>query len=851
MKTELLAPGGSVEGIRAALAAGADAVYTGGALFGARAYARNLDQKELQEAIDYCHLHGRKLYLTVNTLLKEEEITKRLYDFLLPLYRHGLDAVLVQDLGVLRLIRREFPDLNIHASTQMSVQSVQGASFLQRMGLTRIVPARELSLEEIRAIHDQCPIEIETFIHGALCYCYSGQCLLSSLIGGRSGNRGRCAQPCRQRYRLENEKGVLESKNGPYLLSLKDICTLDLLPDLVEAGICSFKIEGRMKSPAYAAGVTEVYRRALDLYSKTGKEGYSVPEEDRRMLMDLFNRGGFSAGYYQCGHGRDMMSMKRPSHAGTAAVRVKRSDGRTLTGTALEELWAGDSLLAGKDAGGDDLQVTVDQHVASGKTFSLKLPDFTRRTGSGTGNKKAFRFREGQILQRVHCTKLLEDLEKRWMQVELCEKIKGKFILTTGQPAILELSATAPLPAIGQSEGALSRPAAGQAITAVCTGDVPECARSEGLKEADIRRQLEKTGGTPFVFEELEIVLDDHLFMPVSRMNQLRREALAVLEQKLLSSRRRETPLHAEKAGGAQTDGGIQAAGEARQQETELPAYEAQRVRRPAVYCAVYTPQQLEALLDIDETGVFFLDSLYYMDHPGASWEEDAGKVHRSGRKAVLMLPPLWRSRVQDVFSRVFTDRWQEVFDGCLLRCLDQLGMTDVLHRVTCLTDTGIYVWNREAAAFLMEAGVKHFACPAELNADELGLLDHTFTSCMVYGYQPAMITAQCLQENVGGCTKKPSVLKLTDRKDMVFPVRTHCSICCNVIYNSAPLDLSGYSRKVAKLGCEALMLSFTTEDAAQACCTARRVLGAFFGENVTDTRKVPTTNGHFMRGVE
>ena len=251
MQAELLAPAGSWDSLEAALKAGADAVYLGGSLFGARAYADNLSTEKLMEAIDLCHLHGRKLYLTVNTLLKEAELSSMLYQYLAPLYETGLDAVIVQDFGVFSFIRREFPELPLHASTQMSVHSPEGAAFLASQGASRVVTARELSLEELRAIHERTDVEIESFIHGALCYCYSGECLLSSMIGGRSGNRGRCAQPCRLPYSLY-ENGICLAKEK-YLLSPKDICTLSILPQILEAGVFSLKIEGRMKKPAYTA----------------------------------------------------------------------------------------------------------------------------------------------------------------------------------------------------------------------------------------------------------------------------------------------------------------------------------------------------------------------------------------------------------------------------------------------------------------------------------------------------------------------------------------------------------------------------------------------------------------------
>ena len=225
-KTELLAPAGSYEAFEAALGAGADAVYVGGPDFGARAYAKNFTQEELIRAVRTAHLHGKKLYLTVNTLLKNRELKERLYDSLLPSYLEGLDAVIVQDMGVLRFIRRNFPDLSIHASTQMAVTGPKGMRFLEQQGVTRVVPARELTLEELASMHRESPIEIEAFIHGALCYSISGQCLMSSMIGGRSGNRGRCAQPCRLAYQVREQQGGFKGKET-CPLSLKDICTLD------------------------------------------------------------------------------------------------------------------------------------------------------------------------------------------------------------------------------------------------------------------------------------------------------------------------------------------------------------------------------------------------------------------------------------------------------------------------------------------------------------------------------------------------------------------------------------------------------------------------------------------------
>ena len=287
---ELLAPAGSMECMEAAIRAGADAVYMGGPKFGARAYAENPEGNGLVDAIDFVHLHGKKLYMTVNTLLKPEEL-EDLCGYLQPFYDAGLDGVIVQDMGVVRRIREVFPDLPVHASTQMTVMDPDGSSALQELGLTRVVTAREITIPEMKAIADT-GVEVEVFVHGAICYCYSGQCLMSSMIGGRSGNRGRCAQPCRLPYDVLRDGNRLTRDEQNYVLNLKDMDTLSWLPEMLEAGVDSLKIEGRMKSPRYTFGVTAVYRKYIDQYLQGGM--YQVDPEDRRFLQELFDRGGYT-----------------------------------------------------------------------------------------------------------------------------------------------------------------------------------------------------------------------------------------------------------------------------------------------------------------------------------------------------------------------------------------------------------------------------------------------------------------------------------------------------------------------------------------------------------------------------
>lgn len=328
-KIELLAPAGSLETLKAVCAAGADAVYLGGSQFGARAYAKNFTKEELLYAIDYVHLHDKKLHLTVNTLLKDRELEEQLYDYLLPYYEQGLDAVIVQDAGVFSFIRKHFPGMELHASTQMTISGAEGARFWKEAGADRVVLARELSLEEIRHVHDTVDVELECFVHGALCYCYSGQCLFSSMLGGRSGNRGRCAQPCRLPYGVEAD-GFQSKKGELYPLSPKDLCGIDLLPEFLRAGVSSLKIEGRMKQTQYAAGVTAIYRKYLDRLeemnlakdqnAKHGAEevyktkSYSVSEIDREKLLELGNRSGFTDGYLRGEKGREMITLSSPKH---------------------------------------------------------------------------------------------------------------------------------------------------------------------------------------------------------------------------------------------------------------------------------------------------------------------------------------------------------------------------------------------------------------------------------------------------------------------------------------------------------------------------------------------------------
>lgn len=322
--TELLAPAGNKEAFQAALCAGADAVYVGGQKYGARAYADNFDEQTLLWAIDTAHLYEKKIYMTINTLVKKPEL-KELYDYFLPFYQAGLDGIIVQDFGVVSLMQKYFPQMKLHASTQMTVTGSMGAKLLKEKGMERVVPARELSLQEIVEIKKEADIEVETFIHGAMCYGYSGQCLFSSMLGQRSGNRGRCAGPCRLPYKAYYDGKRLNDEQSLYQLSLKDLCSLDIIPDLMDAGIDSFKIEGRMKSKEYVSFVTGLYRYYMDAYHTNPKE-YRVEEKDKRNLQNLFSRGSIETGYYFVHNGRHLVTLQKPGYQTFSAENGCRNE---------------------------------------------------------------------------------------------------------------------------------------------------------------------------------------------------------------------------------------------------------------------------------------------------------------------------------------------------------------------------------------------------------------------------------------------------------------------------------------------------------------------------------------------
>ena len=401
-RVELLAPAGSFQSVVAAVNAGADAVYMGGRKFGARAYADSAQaegEDMVMEAIRYCHLFSVKLYMTVNILFKDDEL-KELFSYIKPYYEAGVDGLIMQDLGAVRLIRAMFPDLEVHASTQQTITSVAGARMAQHFGMTRAVLSRELSLQEIRKIHDESGMELEVFCHGAMCYSYSGACFMSSLLGGRSGNRGRCAGTCRLCYETAGKKG--------YYLSMKDMQTVELLPELIEAGAYSFKIEGRMKSPVYTAGVVSVYRKYLDralTYLDEKKTGnYRVAEEDLKTLREIFDRGGTSS-YMKKHNGADMIAItekkfRAVDQSVTDRIQAEYIDrNRTCTVDASMDMTVGaPAVLTIRDATGRMVTAVSEDLVFEAENRPMSPADVEARLRKTGGTA----FTLGEVEVSIH-----------------------------------------------------------------------------------------------------------------------------------------------------------------------------------------------------------------------------------------------------------------------------------------------------------------------------------------------------------------------------------------------------------------------------------------------------------------
>lgn len=801
-RVEILAPAGSMECLKAAIAAGADAIYTGGALFGARAYAHNLTEEELLEAIDYVHLHGRRLYLTVNTLIKDREMEKQMYDYLLPYYRQGLDAVIVQDIGLFRFIRKHFPDLPIHASTQMTLTGVDGAKFLEKEGAQRIVTSRELSMAEVKKIADETELEIESFVHGALCYCYSGQCLFSSFIGGRSGNRGQCAQPCRLLYRTP------EAKRPQYLLSLKDICTLELIPEMIESGIYSFKIEGRMKKPEYAAAVAFQYRKYADLYLKYYEEcpaeedpaayamkKYRVREEDRQMLLDLYNRGGFHTGYYHTQNGREMISLNRPNHAGVPAVKVLAKKGRNVTAKALTDLYPQDIIELPMRKGREKADnYTCKDAVRKG--MNVQIPVFADTP-----------FKRDEIWMRTRNSTLIDTLREEFVNGKIKERICGTFRLYPQETATLTVKC--------------------RDAEITVAGEKAQEALSQPMSRERIEKQLRKTGNTEFEFSFLKAEIGEKVFLPMQSLNELRREALETLEKVICEKYRRS--------------------GEVKDPEEDKTELSMEEEILSGWTASVRTAEQMEVILEEEAIGRIYADCTMFP----RIWEKDSyvewiTKVHAAGKEIYLVMPYIFRERTRKQYEAAYNRIFGAGWDGILIANYESFAFLKE-HGYTgrIMTDYNLYEFNQESRKFWKEKGVFEFTAPVELTERELQDLRVKDGEVIVYGYLPMMISAGCIQKTTRGCLKKSGQTTITDRYRNPFVVKNECDYCYNILYNYVPLYLGDRMEEVYQIGPGRIRLMFTTERQQE----VRQILSAYF-----EGKELPEgtyTRGHWKRGIK
>lgn len=790
-KVEILAPAGSFECLIAALKSGADAIYVGGNRFGARANANNFTLEELKQAIDLVHLHGKQLYLTVNTLLKEKELREELYDYLLPLYVHGIDAVIVQDLGVLTYIREQFPDLPIHASTQMTVTNLLGAKFLEEQGVERVVTSRELSIEEVSEISHSTELEIESFVHGALCYSFSGQCLYSSMIGGRSGNRGQCAQPCRLPYKVQDK--------NDYFMSLKDICTLHEIPALIEAGVFSFKIEGRMKKPEYVASVTSMYRKYVDLYLANGKKNYRVLEEDMDLLRDIFNRGDFHGGYWKQHNGPEMITNGKPSHTGVSVVEIKNIKGRITYGKVLKALHRGDILDISEK--GDNYTLGKDYSV--GDVIELSL----RKGVSLQGGTLLYRTRNQWLIDSIY-----DELDKNKFQ----ESVEATLILMVGAPAMLNLQL--------------------QEIYVSVEGELVQRAEKAPAKKEKLLQQMNKTGNTPFYFEKIELIMDEDIFLPVQQLNQLRREGLEQLEKEIATRYRRTLP--------------IQQAEHRSKNNKSLHTEHESKQQDLTVY--IETEEQFNIIIEENIFRKIYVDcNAMPMIWKNTLLIEWITKAHQNQQKIYLVLPHIFRHETAEIFERFAQELFSVKLDGFMVRNLESYEFLKLHHyQGEILLDHHVYMYNNWAIQFWNDAGVNQMTHALELTAKEMSELEQEQMELVVYGYTPNMISAQCIRKTTGKCTKKLEIIKIKDRINKEIYVKNCCDYCYNIVYNTCPTCLFDEHAEIQNIGVRSCRISFTVESEDEVKQVMRSVKDFYYKKCNTLTG-IETTKGHFRRGVK
>lgn len=767
VKVELLAPAGNMQCLKAAIHAGADAVYVGGSQFGARAYADNFDEEELCEAIEYVHLFQKKIYLTLNTLLKDSEL-EQVYAYILPFYKAGLDGVIVQDFGVLKECKQKFPGMEVHASTQMTVTGAKGAKLLKQLGVCRVVPARELSLSEIEAIKKDAQTEVECFIHGAMCYSYSGQCLFSSFLGGRSGNRGRCAGPCRLPYQvLGTNKKEEGNTKAQYPISLKDLCALPILPKLLKCKIDSFKIEGRMKSPEYVAGVTSIYRKYIDRY-ESGEKDFIIEEKDLDLIRNLYIRGGMETGYYEKHNGKSMITLEKGS-------------------------------------------------------YENAVSDYS-----------AF-------------------IKKKYVEEEKKIKLRASAYFYIDKPAMLSVEILNEEPIYHQDSLKQTE------FITVCSEQNVSKALNRPMTEEDIRKQLMKTGNTPFEFKELTIEKDSDIFMPNKVLNELRRLALEEVRKERVSSGYRKEILNQE------ADEYTLYAKKQLNEKKDI-----YNMKQQGMAISISSKSQLLALWKIQTTMVcrLYLPLHIWQELEERQNEQILSDFEKRGIDIYLSFAPIVRRhdciRIKKQLEEL---RQKEAFGyikGFLLNNLEIYALIKEMIQnyewdKKLIADYGFYCFNKKAADFLYDVGIEEMTAPLEWSRHEYSEATQNETyglmEMIVYGYLPLMETANCIYKTMGQCkkegTKDPKkAFVLEDRYKKNFQVITDCVSCRNTILNSVPLSLHKEFDTIKKWKKIRQRLMFTTESEKQ----MEEILTFYEDlwkekEGKVDVVKDFTT-GHFRKGV-
>ncbi len=821
---ELLAPAGSVEALHAAIEAGADAVYLAGDMFGARAYANNFDRKELSKAIQFAHKRDVHIHVTVNTIARDDELNE-LANYLRYLDDIQADAALVQDLGVAKLAREVAPHLPLHASTQMSVHNVEGVQALARLGFSRVVLAREMSLEEIRNICKESPVEIETFMHGALCVCYSGQCLMSSMIGGRSGNRGRCAQPCRLPYTLVNEQGknVLDEKAGQYLLSPRDLNTIDVLPDLIRAGVSSLKIEGRMKRPEYVATVVSTYRKAIDAFY--GESDSFDRVQANKSLAQIFNRD-FTTAYLLGNPGKNMMSDLRPNNRGLLIGRVISYDKEQKLATMK---------LSGQLSSGDQLDVWV----KVGGRVQLTVGTIYRTDGMECEQAEAGETVTISVPARIHPhDRVFKIYDARLME-------KARTFITAGAPVrrfplSCHVKATMDEPLFVEYRDEQGNIGKGQ------TSFLAEAARKNPLTKERIFAQVNRLGTSPFEITSVDMELEDGIMVPISEINRARREAIEQLEAKRLEKRKRVIGVYTEQL--------------IKRQKPEKSAQ---------LMVAVDTPEKARTALAAGADGILF---------GGESYQHTA--IALEAYKAAYKLAQEYKARIDYNTPRILKDAAQKPFEK-LLDALSEIppdaihahsiGTLSLARRLTDFplhADYSLISYNRETISFLKEYGVTEVTASPELNLEQLEELVHASTlpvSAIVYGRLELMISEYCVMGSFLGnrgqgtcsmpCTRGHYSLK--DRKGAMFPLYTD-EYCRMHLLNSKILSMLPYAQRMRSMGISTLRI----EAKALSCGEISRIVSAFHVSLSNKSKKAKDkewlkkqegddiTRGHYFRGV-